>query len=135
MTIRVRPILYGTPCIEISHVVRNALKFCVIHSVILTTVSSTILSSTSAGLVECAFPGHYGDGYCHDENISEYCDDGGDCVGCASPENYGDGYCHDENNNEYCDDGGDCCGGSVLTFWCTLCECLHSGCLLPHFVG
>ena len=34
--------------------------------------------------------------------------------GCASPENYGDGYCHDENNNEDCDDGGDCCGDYVI---------------------
>ena len=75
-------------------------------------ILTTVPSSTSAtGLVGCAFQD----------------------VGL--PDNWGDGYCHDENNNEYCDDGGDCCGGYVLTSLCTLCECLHPGCPFPPFVG
>ena len=45
--------------------------------------------------------------------------------GCYYPHRKGDGYCDDENNNADCEyDGGDCCGDNVITYACTLCQCL-----------
>ena len=38
------------------------------------------------------------------------------------------GYCDDINNNLDCIyDGGDCCGSNVLTYFCTVCQCLEEG--------
>jgi hypothetical protein len=43
----------------------------------------------------------------------------------------GDGYCDDDNNCSSCSyDGGDCCGDSVVTDYCSDCQCLD-----PNYHG